>query len=367
MIVLVGGYLILARSGVKISGVLPDLNSRDTRGKSANGGPAAKNPKLGHSAIITSLVSPLAAKVRLPELTDEQVTRFLADNHRSAQALLTVSRLKGDLALLREAATSFPDDALVQLELALRGATADEKHEALEAFRKLAPSDAVGDYLAALAHFGGGLGAGIALKLPPGIASASNTQGQLAEALEDLAGAASHPVFGVDVTDQIQNAEDLYRGAGYGLLEAKAAALLGQPRTQTATLVMMAGNLVMLYHKYTAAKDDESARTVCQMGLSLSHRLRDESRLLFDDIMGIMIETRLLKQLPEDSTVPESGQSAAARLDALATENEEISDLAKQSLAVLDAMSESEVLTYLQHLNHDGELKALRWLQQNRQ
>jgi len=294
------------------------------------------------------------------------VARFLADSHRNPEALLTVSRLKEDLSLLREAAKEFPDHALVQLELALRGATPKEKQQALESFRKLAPDNALGDYLAASDHFGMGLLPGLAMGLPPGLPS-GGAQGQPADALEELAAVESHPGFGVRSPGQIQSAEDLFRSAGYGLLEAKAAALLGQPQTQTMALFKLSAHLAILQRQYLAAGDDESAQAVLQTGLALSRRLRGESSLLFDDIMGIAIETCLLRLMPKDSTVPGSGQAAADRLDALTAEKQEISELAKQSLPVLDAMSESEVLTYLQHLDQDGELKALRWLQQNRQ
>ena len=344
LIVLAGVCVVLLRPGAEDATGSPE---RNLRGHNAAGTrPAAKNPNRSHTATITPLVSPVLGKAKLPALTDEQVARFLADSHRNPEALLTVSRLKEDLSLLREAAASFPNHALVQLDLALRGATPDEKQQALEAFRKLAPDDALGDYLAALDHC---------------------ERGQQAETLKDLAGVESHPGFGVRSPGQIQCAEDLYRSAGYGLLEAKAAALLGQPRTQTVMLNMLSGKLAILHQQYIAAGDDESARTVFQMGLSLSRRLRGESRSLTDYFVGNFMESRFLKQVPEDATLPGSRQTAAARLDALTAEGLEISDLAKQSLRTLGDMSEREVLSYLKHLDQEGELKALRWLQQNRQ
>lgn len=366
VILVAGAGFMLLRRGAEDGGTLPEGNARGHNTASTG---KAKNPKRPHKATITRLVSQVPGKVILPEVSAEQVERFLTDNHRSAEALLTASRLKDDLSLLREAAAAFPGHALVQLELALRGQTPDEKQQALEAFRKLAPDNAVGDYLAALAHFGRG-GPGLAIGLPPGLPGLppglpnAGAQGQPEEALEDLAGVEAHPGFGVRSPEQIQSAEDLYRSAGYGLLEAKAAALLGQPRTLTLALNKLSGNLAMLHQKHIAAGDAESAQTMLQMGLALSRRLRGESRLLIDDFVGNFMETRLLKQVPEDAAMPGGGQTASARIEALTNEQQEISELAKQCLPVLEAMTESEVLTYLQHLNQDGELKALRWLQQ---
>ena len=345
LIVLAGVCVMLLRRGAEDSTGSSDQNLRRAGNNAARTDPAVKSPKQPHVATITPLVSPVSGKVKLPELTDEQVARFLADSHRNPEALLAVFRIKEDLSLLREAAESFPDHAMVQLELAMRGETSEEKQKALESFRKLEPNNALGDCLAALFHF---------------------ERGQPEEALEELAGAESHPGFGARSPVQIQTAEDLFRTAGYGLLEAKAAALLGQPRTLTIALSKLSGRLAGLHREYTMAGDGESAQAVLQTGLSLSRRLRGEARLLLDDIVGIAMETRFLKQLPEDATMPGSGQTVADRLKALDTERLEILELAKQSLLVLDDMSESEVLSYLKHLDQDGELKALHWLEQNR-
>jgi len=346
LILVAGVCVVLVRTGVVDLKGLSHGNPQESENDSAGTNPAGKNPKRSRTATTTRLVSPVPGKVVLPELTDEEVARFLADSHRNPDALLAVFRLKGDLALLREAAAAFPDHAMIQLELALSGKTPDEKQQALESFRKLAPDNAMGDYLAALFHF---------------------EQGQQQEALDALARVESHPGFGDQSPTRIQSAEDVFRSAGYGLLEAKSAALLGQPRTQTLALFKLSGNLATLCQQYTAAGEAEAAQAVLQMGLSISRRLRGESRLLIDDIVGITIETRLLGQVPEDATVPGGGQTAADRFDALTAEKQEISDLANQCLPVLEAMSQSEVIAYLKHLSHDGELKALRWLQQNRQ
>ena len=339
-LVLLIGILVVLRPKSTDDSKGQDQNSGNN---SAGTGSVARTPKLAHPPTTTSLVTRVAENAKLPELSDEMVTRILG-NRTNPESLLAVSRLTGALELLREAAKSFPDHAMIQLELALRGKTPEEKQQALESFRRLEPGNAMGDYLSALSHF---------------------EQGQAEDALADLKAVEAHPGFGDRNSGQIQSAEDVFVAAGYGRLEAKSAALLGQPKTQTMTLNELSRKLFELYQEDTRAEDAEAAQAVLQMGLALSRRLRAEARLIVDDKVGISMETRFLKQLPVDAPVPGSTLTAAIRLNELTTENQEISELAKQSSTFLNAMKENEVLAYLERLNQDGELKALRWLEQN--
>jgi len=93
---------------------------------------------------------------KVPSLSQVEVEAFLREKGRTAQNLLAASRLLKDLKYAREAAILEPQNPLAQLELALRGETPEEKGAALAAFRKAAPDNSLGDYLAAHQAFQSG-------------------------------------------------------------------------------------------------------------------------------------------------------------------------------------------------------------------
>lgn len=343
------GVVIILRSGSDRPGTDDSAGSRKASPRDAGKTTAHKRPTKKASErprpeLGLPLVSGIVKSGKLPELTDEQAARYLSDSRRSAEALLAVFRIKGDPALLQEAAKSFPDHATVQLELALRGGTPEEKRLGLEAYRKLKPDDAVGDYLSALFHF---------------------QQGQQEQAFKDIAQANARSGFGIPVDQQVQGCEDAYLSAGFSLMEAKFASLLGLPRSQTMALNQLASSLSGLHQQYIQAGDSPSADAVLQMGLSLSGRLRQESRVLIDDLVALSIENRFLRQVPPETVLPGSGQTAAKRLEAVTAERSEVSAMTKDSTQTLSEMSEAELLAHFKRVTKDGELNALRWLKDN--
>lgn len=338
ILILLGGIcVVIIRSGEESGNDNSRESPKSTVHKRSDG---RKQEKTRHT-LKMPLVSRFGREGKLPELTDEQVARFLEERNRNPESLLAVFRLKGDLSLLHEAAKAFPDHPMVQLELAMSGATPEEKQLALEAFRKLQPNDSMGDYLAALFLL---------------------RQGKPEEAFKELSQAESHSGFGEGSDRLIQSSEDAFVSAGYGVTEAKCAALLDRPRTQTMTLNQLTGILSGLHQQYLQEGDSASAEAVFRMGLSLSRKVRDQSKLLLDDLVGVSMESRFLKQLPVETELPGSGQTAASRLEELTAQRQELSALAEKSAMALAEMSEGEVLTYIKRVGQDGEVKALEWL-----
>lgn len=86
------------------------------------------------------------------KLTATQLQGYLSANKRNAESLLAALRLTGDLQFLQEAARNLPQDASVQLELALRSGDSGERLRALEAMRQADPENALADYLSAVEH-----------------------------------------------------------------------------------------------------------------------------------------------------------------------------------------------------------------------
>lgn len=287
---------------------------------------------------------PIPGLRKLPQVTDEQLDRFLTDNRRSPAAMLAAYRIKGDIALLREAAAAHPEHAGIQLEMALRGGTPEEKRAALELFRKLEPDNSLGDYLSAAFHF---------------------QQGNTEEALKDVSLADSRTKFDNHQTDATQCVEDAYLSAGKSLAEARAAAMFGMPVVSTMSLSLLAGKLSDLQGQHLKAGDTDSAETLCKTGLSLAAKARGDSKLLINDLVGMAIESRFLKQLPPESIVPGTNLTAAARLQTLADERQQVAALTGKSNQLQSSLSENELIAYLKKVTQVGELNALRSLEEN--
>ena len=279
------------------------------------------------------------------KLNAEQLARYLQDNRGSAEALLTVSRLTGNLESLRQAARTFPNDPRVQLELAMRGETAEERRQALNAFRQADPGNALGDYLSALDNF---------------------SQGQPDAAVQDLLQADSHTQFDDHSLEMILSSEEAYLSAGYSAAEAKTAAMLGfQPR-QAAPLVELSKAISDLQRQYTQQGDTESAQAVVQLGLALGQKQQSESRFLIDGLVGMSIEKRFLSQMPAATVIGANGQTASARLAAIQTRKEEIGRIVASQETLFSSLNESEAVAYFDRLKLYGEAEAMRWLKQKR-
>lgn len=277
------------------------------------------------------------------KLNAEQLARYLQDNRGSAEALLTVSRLTGNLESLRQAARTFPNDPRVQLELAMRGETAEERRQALNAFRQADPENALGDYLSALDNF---------------------YQGQSDAAVQDLLQADSHTQFDDHALQMLQSSEEAYLSAGYSAAEAKVAAMLGfQPR-QTKPLMELSKVISDLQRQYTQQGDTESAQALGQLGLALGQKQQSESPFLIDNLVGMATEKRFLSKMPSAMVIGANGQTASARLTAIQTRKEEMQSIVGSVEPLLSSLNENEAVAYFDRLKLYGEPEALRWLKQ---
>jgi hypothetical protein len=274
-----------------------------------------------------------------------KLAAYLHENSGNAEALLTVSRLTNNLPLLRQAAQSNPDDPRIQLDLAVRGETPEERLEALNRLRALAPENALVSYLSAREQFERG-DSDAAIAALNGIGAASQ--------LNDY------------IPESMQSAEEAYLAVGYTPAEAKAAAVMGLARPQLKSLNELSTSLAELRQSYVQAGDQEAAATALQLGTELGRRLQGQSRFIIDELVGIAVETRLLKQTPAETVIEGTSQTAGERLAALAARRKEINQLAGKSDAALNALTDTMAMTYFDRQKVYGEVEALRWLAQRR-
>lgn len=274
-----------------------------------------------------------------PEISAEQISAFLESNRRSPSALLAASRVANNIEFLREAAKAAPGDRNVQLELAIRGTTPEEKREALNRYRELEPNNSYGDYLAALMDF---------------------QQGRTEDALASLAAADKHSEYRIPTADLRQPSEDLYLSAGLTPVEAKAAAMFLQPTVYLAPISQLANYLANVNPLGVLNRDEATSGSLLQSVPGLMRKLSSDRSLLVSEMMRISVETRLLRAFPQDEKLPGNDKTPAQRLEELAAERTEITSLGQEAATLQADMTESEFLKYLKRVETDGEVNALR-------
>jgi len=288
------------------------------------------------------------------KLNRAQVESYLQANRRSAASLLAAFRLTGDSTLLREALETYPNDARVNFAALFESQSPEERRQRLEAFKQAAPDNALANYLSAQEYF---------------------KNGQTDAAVKELAAAHGKGQFGDYTADFVQNIEETYRAAGLSEAKAKLMGAYWMLLPHLAQLRGLTENLMSLTELYRQAGDEISAQSVLQVGVQLGRRLDEPygQYSLIQDLVGIAIESMVLKAFPSDSPYDETGQTIQARLDELATRRAEIKRLndptagnVGERQSILQELSPQDLITYFDRLKVFGELEALRWAQSRR-
>ena len=113
--------------------------------------PSAHSPQTepGPDARSTNLLARLIKGEELPKLTPEQVESYLAANQRSAGTLLAAFQATGDKRWLQEAKEKYPNDPVVAFMALSKSNTPEERRQWLDTLKRIAPDNALADYLSA--------------------------------------------------------------------------------------------------------------------------------------------------------------------------------------------------------------------------
>jgi len=278
---------------------------------------------------------------KVPKLNQLEVEAFLKNQGRTTMNLLVASRLLNDLSFAREAAKMDPQNPAVQLELALRGETPEEKSAAVTSFREAAPGNSLGDYLAAHQAFAAG---------DVGAAGAA-----LAQSLDN-------PLFDVYTQKIVAGTEQAYLDAGYETTAAGVVAMFSFTLDHVQPVMEVSRNLEQLQEEFIRSADFDSAEPTVIIGLSLGQRIQDQGPYLIDQVVGIAIEKKFLQQLDPLTLAGPGGQTAGERLDALDAKLLEIRTLSPLGVERFAAADEATQAQYLEKIKSEGELAAMRWL-----
>jgi len=246
---------------------------------------------------------------------------------------------------LREAFQKYPNDPQVSFADAVSKDLSPEEHrQALDAFKKADPDNALANHLSALSYF---------------------NSGQSDQAVRELIAAAGKPQFDDYSKDFVQNATEAYLAAGYSTPEAKTLSTTGLGLPQLGDLRQLGKDMVSLAASYRQANDEPSAQATLQMAASLGQSYHDaSSEQLAGQLVGMQIENAALNAMSPATPYGDPGQTVQDRLNQLAQQKASLSDLTRQIDPIMQNMSDQDWISFNDRLMIFGEEPAMRWLAQ---
>jgi hypothetical protein len=276
-----------------------------------------------------------------PKLTLEQVESYLAENHRSAGTLLAAFQGSGDKRWLQEAKEKYPNDPAVAFMAVARSDTPEERRQWLDTLKRVAPDNALADYLSANEHL---------------------KAGRSDAAVKELEAAYSKPKLQDYWVERVQNAEEAYRSAGYSAAEAKAVALASLQLPQLAQFKQLAQSVMDLAASYRQAGDEPSAQAALQTGLNLGQRLNTGQSTAIQDLVGMAVERLAMSAMDPASPYGTGGQTVKDRTEDLLQQRKAIKTLNQSVEGLLATLPEQDLVTYFDRLKVFGESPTLQWL-----
>ena len=283
-----------------------------------------------------------------PKLSSEQIEAFLKDENRSAGSLIVAFRLTQDAKYLNEALKNFSDNPAVQLEVALRASTVEERRQGIEAFKKLLPESPLGQYLQADLAF---------------------SQGDYAQAGQGLSQILSNGTLPDFSGSLFQNTEGAFLSSGYSPIESKIAALFAfnEDRVRSlTTLQNVSENLSELRNQFIQQGDIDAAEPTVEMEITLGQHIQNQiNPALLNALVGQAIERRILESLDPATPLGPNNQTVQSRLSELAVKNLETTELLDLIQRYpIESMSTEELNQYTQRVQQEGEIGALKWWMQ---
>ena len=275
------------------------------------------------------------------KLTPGQIQAHLERNRTNAESLLAAFNATSDMALLREAASRFPSNALVLATVLANDALTGRRQELLEQFKKLAPDNPLPNYLSARDY---------------------SRAGQPDLALAEFEDAASKSEFRDYTVERIQGLEDLYLGAGYPAAEAKALAMAGLQMPTLGQLRDLGRDLAAIEKQYNAGGDAPSARALARMGLGMAGNLNGPNATsLLGQMVGNFIERGFLAGLDPNATPDFLGQPIGDRMAQLRAQEESFRESARFFDGWMESATDAQRVGYFDRLKLYGEAAALDW------
>jgi hypothetical protein len=289
----------------------------------------------------TNLLARMIKGEELPKLTPEQVESYLAGNQRSAGTLLAAFQATGDKRWLQEAKENYPNDPAVAYTALSKSESAEERRQWLNTLKRVAPNNALADYLSANDYLKAGC---------------------TDDAVRELEAAFAKPKLQDYWVERVQNTEEAYLSAGYSAAEAKAVALGSLQLPQLAQFKQLAQGVLDLAAAYRQAGDEASAQAAFQTGLNLGQRLTTGQSTAIQDLVGMAVERLALGAMDPAAPYGTAGQTVQDRIDDLLQQRQTIRALNQTAEGLLAILPEPDLVTFFDRQKVFGESPTLRWL-----
>jgi tetratricopeptide (TPR) repeat protein len=276
-----------------------------------------------------------------PKLTAEQVESYLAANGRNAGTLLAAYQASADKRWLQEAKEKFSNDPAVAFMALSKSDSPEERRQWLDTLKRVAPDNALADYLSANDYL---------------------KAGRTDDAVRELQAADSKPKLQDYWVERVQNAEEAYRSAGYSDAEAKAVSLAELQLPQLSQFKQLAQSVMDLAAAYRQAGDEASAQAALQTGLNLGQRLATGQSTAIQDLVGMAVERLALGAMDPATPYGAGGQTVKDRIDDLLQQRKTIKALNQTVEGLLPNLPEQEQVTFFDRQKVFGESPTLQWL-----
>jgi len=180
----------------------------------------------------------------------------------------------------------------------------------------------------------------------------------------ELLAASGKEGFNDYLTASIDRREQLYRASGEPPLDAQAISMFGQMLPYLATLRALSREIAEALSTTPAQGDAASAENLLIAGIQLGQRLNGEvgGHFLIHQLVGIVIEQKLLETLPPQKTYDWLGQTPAERLAELQQQKDQLNQIGKDWSSALGHLSEADLAIYFELVKSNGEFAAMQWL-----
>ena len=281
-----------------------------------------------------------------------EVMNYLAVHGTNSESLIAAHQLTGDRDFLKWAATNFPNDPLVQYNVAALNVFPEDRRLWLDRFKQSASNNAVAGYLSAADHL---------------------KSGNRELALKDFEEASNRRGFSDYSLEAMMQSEEILTGLGKPPVEAKWMSMAGTLLPALAQFKGLAQGMTELQKEYAASGDQGKANVLAEMTFRMGQRYSDDSgRFLIQNLVGYAIERIPLNQLDPHGTYDFlGGLTPTQRIDQLQIERTRVRELSKTigSYFPDEAAPPSDPfwITYLDRLKTMGERSAMEWLERKRQ
>ena len=278
---------------------------------------------------------------KLPKLTLEQVASYLRENRTNADSLIAAFYCTQDKSLLDEAKQKFPNDPHVAFVAATQFGDSPEEHRKwIDAFKQLAPNNAMADYLSAADHF---------------------NSGEKDQALADIQAALNKPIQDFHL-DFLQSNQEAYRAAGYSELDARVIPSMSLLLPELSQYKKVGVSLVDLAKSYQQAGDTASAQNALQLAMNLGQRVYDSGPETFvQPLVGMAIQRAALAIMDPNAVYGSDNQTVQSRIDALQQQRDYFKSLGQQRNAFASRMSDQDVMNFYDRMWRFGAIPTYEW------